>query len=548
MKILILFFLFLSLAMPGTILAEENIIQTPIQSVALFKNGLAVVTRTIPVQSAGRYSVELDIAPVQGTFWINQSNITTRVLKKEVTSNKIPDDISIFNKNLVGKEVEIFFNDNNILPVKGTIQKIESSADTRTWSRQHENTRYPHSTFQNVSRIPGFKQSSFWYVKTLSGLTLVDPGIIAYFNVLQPIDSYQHTQSVLQLQVDKLPEDTAPLTMRYLTKGLSWTPSYRLDMTDPAQLTIEQKIVIKNELEDLANVPIELISGYPEIKFAHVISPLSLQTTWQKFFNQLNQRPRQQHNTTINTIATQSIQHEPDYLSPNQNNPTKPMGDGVDLHYHSIGKHSLRAGEVLSLKIARSQTPYEKIIEWIIPDTRDAEGRYVDDYRRRENPNRYKETAWDAIRFENPFDFPMTTAATMIESKGHFNGQTISYWVNAGERTTLHITKALSIRTRSTEKEKEGTREIINYGGNRYRKVQIEGFLFVVNHREEPVPLTIRRQFSGELVQASDNPQTQLREEGAYSVNARNELFWEISLAAGEQKQLHYEYTVLVRH
>jgi hypothetical protein len=65
----------------------------------------------------------------------------------------------------------------------------------------------------------------------------------------------------------------------------------------------------------------------------------------------------------------------------------------------------------------------------------------------------------------------MTTAPAMIVAKGRFNGQQMSYWVNLGEETTLHITKALSIRTRSVEQAVAGEREIVWVGGEEYRNL-----------------------------------------------------------------------------
>ena len=68
------------------------------------------------------------------------------------------------------------------------------------------------------------------------------------------------------------------------------------------------------------------------------------------------------------------------------------------------------------------------------------------------------------------------------------------------------------------------------------------------NHRKETIPLVIRRRFSGELVSADADPKRQLREEGVYSVNKRQELVWNFALKGGEEKKLKYTYTVLVPH
>ena len=156
--------------------------------------------------------------------------------------------------------------------------------------------------------------------------------------------------------------------------------------------------------------------------------------------------------------------------------------------------------------------------------------------------------AWDAVRFQNPLDYPMTTGPAMIVAKGRFNGQRTSHWVNPGERTTLRITKALSIRTRSTEHEVPGEREYVDVGGRRFRKTEVTGELLVCNHRKESVQAVIRREFSGELLEADESPENKLREEGVYSVNPRHQLQWSLNLEPGQEKTLRYRYSVLVLH
>ena len=134
----------------------------------------------------------------------------------------------------------------------------------------------------------------------------------------------------------------------------------------------------------------------------------------------------------------------------------------------------------------------------------------------------------------------------MVVSNGQFNGQRMTYWVNTGEKTTLHITKALSLRTHHVEYEEQGKREIVYVGGNDFRKVAVKGELKINNHRKENVSLVIRRRFSGDLTSADETPVCTLLEEGVYSVNKRNELTWTLDLKAGEEKTLAYQYSVLV--
>ncbi len=226
-----------------------------------------------------------------------------------------------------------------------------------------------------------------------------------------------------------------------------------------------------------------------------------------------------------------------------------PTGEGVDLHYQSIGKRTLAEGDALSLRVARGESAYDRIVEWPIPDMRNEDGRYVG--RSSGEDDEAPDTAWDALKFKNPFKFPMTTGPATVTAAGRFNGQRTSFWVNAGEETVLHVNKALSVRTRAIEHEeqkKDGgdSRDFIWIGGRQFRRSTVEGELSVGNHRNEAINLVIRRRFSGELLRADGEPKSTLREEGVYSVNKRNELLWTLPLKPGEERKLTYRYTVLV--
>jgi hypothetical protein len=151
------------------------------------------------------------------------------------------------------------------------------------------------------------------------------------------------------------------------------------------------------------------------------------------------------------------------------------------------------------------------------------------------------------VKFKNPLPFAMTTAPAAFTREGKFLGQQLSQWVNKGEETTLRITKALSIRTRATEQEAgEGERQIVFIGGNDYRKVSVNAELSVHNQRKTETVISIKRQFSGDLAHAEEQPATKLREEGVWSVNRRQELRWTLTLKPGEEKTIKYGYSVLV--
>jgi hypothetical protein len=138
------------------------------------------------------------------------------------------------------------------------------------------------------------------------------------------------------------------------------------------------------------------------------------------FFQQVNQSGTTAGGITGNNIVSQQMIYS--NSSSSSGGDSAPLPDvaeqgnlSADIHYESIGKHSLKAGDSLSLDIAAASAAYERVVEWQVPDPRDGNGRYQ---RGNGNEPPRDDQAWDAVRFANPFKFPMTTAAAAFISVG----------------------------------------------------------------------------------------------------------------------------------
>ena len=527
----------LVLAFAAGALAQETPVESRIVSVGMFKNGLATVKRAVTVPAAGVYLVDDVPKPVHGTFWIeSDAKVEARVISRELELDGIGADV---RKAVMEGKLAVHFGEKDIPAVRGTAVAAElgPTAD-RTWDRNYEaRDRWGYYRPRQVNAPTQTNgQPPFLVLKTDDGITYVDFSLIAYARVgarngkagailsggqlraaFGPPKRKQ--QTALLLDVGEIDEKPATVLISYLTKGIAWAPSYRVDISDPDELEIAQKAVIKNELEDLKDVELYIITGFPSVEFSHVTSPLSHTTTWTSFFQQLRTQPGRYGGQSY--AATQQVMSNPAAQRISTSDLSAiPEGEGPDLHYQPLGVHSMAEGDSLAITVAADKASYERIVEWTVPDTRRPDGRHIS------NSDTNQDAAWDALRFRNPLPFPMTTGPAMTVAGGRLLGQRMSYFVNKGEETTLHITKALSIRTLSTEYEepRPGDRETFRYGGSTYYKVPVKGELTVSNHRKETVKLIIRRQFSGELAEADGKPRCVLREEGVYSVNKRNDL------------------------
>jgi hypothetical protein len=532
---------------------EDQPVESRIVSAGLFKNGLAVIRMVIEVPGPGRYRLDNPPEPRHGTWWIESDAVVeTRATEDEAEIAVPQAQLVDFQRSLAGLEVEIRFKGGGLAPLSGRVARLEHSWPKPSWDRIYEpsQSNFWSLPLRSEPTATGPRPAPFLLLETGDGTsTFVDTSLIASLQVNGATSSEKPKVKVLKpvliFDVKQSRQPRTEIRISYLTKGIAWAPSYRIDLTDSGRLELRQKAVIKNELSDLENTEIQLISGFPNISFAHVTSPLSATTSWARFFQQLNQRLRSGHAATANVMSQQA-------LAPATGGDMTPeldlSADGVDIYYHSIGTRDLAEGDALALQTAEATATYERIVDWIVPDTRQANGRFIEEYQRQQDPEKYEDDAWDAIRFANPLAFPMTTAAAMIVEDGHFRGQSMSYFTNPGDEVVLRVTKALSLSTRAVENEEVGERKIVSIGGRTFRETTVKGELSATNHRTKVATLLVRRRFSGELLEADREPTVRQLEEGAYYVNRRNELVWNLDIQPGESITLGYRYTVLVSH
>lgn len=501
----------------ATVAAE---LDSAIVHVGLFKNGLTVVRRAVTLPGPGRYSIGDVPAPIHGTFWIeSDGDVSARVTTRTESTSKERKLTGNIQEDLAGARVVVQRTD-GVASVAGKLAPLASGG------------------------------SNMLVLDTVDGRVYLDTKLIASVRVIEaaPSEPIVTVKEIPLLELSALDAPDGPISIEisYLTRGLTWTPSYRIDLSDPELLVLTQKTVISNELTDLTDVDVELISGYPNIEFGHVQSLLGSSSNIASFFSQLSNSSSLRHNTR-GDIRSQITSN---YAAPATSSAplVRPSAEGVDMHYHPIGKIDLKRGERLMLPIAEATSPYERIVDWRIPDLRDEHGRAIDEYQRENNPRYRSDGVWDALRFNNPYDHPMTTAPALIVDGHHFNGQQTSTWVNPGQETTLRITKALSVRVSASESEVSGDRELVSVGRRNYIRPDVHGELLVCNHRKVPTTVVIRRAFSGKLLSSDADPEERLLESGVYSINPRNELVWTITLEPGETRTLEYQYSVLVLH
>ena len=547
------FFIGVAMCMPtqsGRAEDQPIVLDSKIESVGLFKNGLAVVRRSVEVPGNGTFDLMDLPEPVHGTFWVESAaEITVRITLAEVAADDSAIEHPSHVASLEGGRVTIHFNQEYLGSVKGRVLRWRDQTSNRTPTLRDHWNQYPGSSsaYSGWSNRPavGSTRQTFIVLETDQGEVHIDPSTVAYFVVDEAAPPVSITRPVMRLDVTQLEEDAkSRISIFYLTRGATWAPSYALDITEPSQMRFRQKAVVRNELEPWEDVEILLISGYPAIEFGHVRSPISPSTNLSTFFRELGGRSSLTHQSRGDVRAQSVSTYSPARSTGGEID--VPLEDGIDLRYESIGRHTLGVGDTLYMTLADTTGAYERIILWTVPDERDEWGRQTSRTTRSANADD-RNSSWDSIRFRNPLERSLTTGPAMVSSNGLVLGQQTLYWTSPGEEMVFPINRTLSVRTKATELEQEDSRENVSLDGYNYRRTIINGTLDISNHRNEPVQMVIQRGLSGEFIAADGDPESVLLAAGAWKVNPSRELKWTLQLAPGENRQLHYKYKVLIR-
>ena len=546
-----------------------------VDSVAMFKNGLVVVKETIPISGPGTYVIEDVPKAILGTFFV-ESDYPVETVVGTRTIESVPAETNGIEywKQLQGKNVQIAISDK--MSVQGQLLYLGSDL-TKTDdvnSLLDSAGALPRNYYPPVVGVGVPRQ--FVIVRTTnteSAYTVfIDLSQITSIETMDDV-SPKKTIPIMTFEVGEKGEVTAngEIFLFYLTKGMTWSPSYRIDISDAKTLKIEQNAIIANELMPLENADISLISGFPRVEFEQTLSLMTPDTTLLSFFNQLANvgRPSgSSHIMTQQAIMTNSFGPS----MPEVNSQQISANEGPDTYYHSIGSRTLDKGSRRTILVARATAEYERMMECKIPAFADSASQT-----RNNNPtdSPYKKgeisDVWEVLRFKNPFDFPMTTAPATVTGNGHFLGQNSAYWTSQGAELIVPVTRAMSVQVISDEEERGGSIEpweIIgpsgtavqntekrpklyrfSQHGSTYRKQEIDGKITVKNLRSETMKIVITRQISGEFMKSGIPAKTKiLVERDSRNVNRSQELKWELALKPGEVKEIDFSYERFVSY
>jgi len=524
---------------------KENplpVLNTKPKTIAVFKNGLGFFIREGEVELLDKWAVTESVPQATlGSLWIGSLDEDTQIEEvigffeelKSVTEAITLQDLLKAN---IGKKAAVTVNNQVI---EGTIRSVPE-----------DRVPYSESILQRVPSQPAV----IAIISTKEGEVAINKNAVSKIefppNFSTKIPSQEKAKRIkFKLATRK---KKAVLSLSYLQKGISWIPSYLVNIEDSKKARITMKATLINDIEDLENVDAFFVVGYPNFMYADVLSPLALDQALSQFIIGLEAGARRRDEySQLSNIMRQSMP-----AAVREEARVQPLDYGYaaikgvpgaseeDLFlYHKKGI-SLKKGERAYYHIFSQEVDYKHIYEWNVPDTLNVD---PSGYQRSGQPQRDTEQVWHSVKLENSTDYPWTTAPALTVSGWKPLAQDVINYTPKGIKTNLKLTVATDIKTNRNEYEIERQRDVRLYRSS-YDLVTVKGELYINNAKSKDVTMEIKKKVTGEVLEVSHDGKIEKVAEGLRGVNFNSFISWEIPVKAGEEVEVTYTYKVYIRH
>ncbi|MCJ7508466.1 MAG: hypothetical protein MUO85_07015 [candidate division Zixibacteria bacterium] len=543
-----------------TSLAKEDtlpLLNTKPKTIAVFKNGLGFFIRDGEVSLKDGWGVtEYVPNATLGSIWIGcldkDATLEEAIAFKEEIKNEI-EAISIEEllKANIGEDVIIDLN-NKI--IKGKIISVPEDREIE----KNETARYDYRSGYTYPYTQQIQPATFVIIDTKEGKVALNKNAISKIE----FPNLQSTKIVKESKAKRIKfkvgtqKSKARLSLSYLQKGISWVPSYLVNIENPKKARITMKATLINDVEDLENVDVYFVVGYPNFVYADVLSPMALEQSITQFISTLSaggRRGRYDVSDELSNIMSQSVNRglEEGFVV---NGPVSPLDYGYaaikgltgvseeDLFLYYKEGVSLKNGERAYYHIFSDEVDYKHIYEWEIPDAMKLD--YYG-YYRPEQQKEITEQVWHSIKLTNSTNYPWTTAPAFSVSSWKPLAQDIIDYTPKGAKTNLKLTVATDIKTDKHEYEIERQRDINLYHHD-YDLITVKGELYAKNCKTEDVTMEIKKKLTGEVIEVSHNGKIKKTAEGLRGPNNNSIISWEIPLKAGEEVNITYKYKVYI--
>lgn len=479
---------------------------------ALFKNGYCVVTSQAEIPATGELLLEAPRSAVLGTFWLRAAD--GKVLSAvngyvDKTTERDPRDIDEYLSRCRGKTV--------------TLQGPKG-----------ELTGVLENVTQNLIAL-----------RTGDGLEVLGRGFAGFVRVKGEAKEFRftETQKVPVLKVTGLRGTKVLVSM--MQQGFWWSPAYNLDITDPERLTLTARCVVVNDLEDVQNLGLRMVTGFPNLPFLGQIDPIHLGAPVSGLIQAGGGGSFGRREGQMMQFANRADLAAEASFSGIDMEGVKGFA-AEDLFMYPLTGVTLKQGERMYRQLFQATSGYQHVHTLDAASLTDHLGNRPGNDGRPVDRTFGQVDVWHELKFSNKAGLPLTTGPATVTSGNDVVGQDTLTYTSKEQDARVKISKAMDVAARQSEEEKGRERGFIKdqYNNPRYDRVTVAGKIELVNRKDKPVKLEARKLVYGEVTM-SEGGQSVKEPGSLWEVNPASTMKWNLDLAPGETKTVTYAYTVL---
>ena len=517
-------------------------VQTNLVGLSLFKNGLGYFIWEANFKQPKNDWIYLSSlpTPVLGTFWITSTDPNLKIETAVAFKGETP---KIFNattlqellKANIGKKVEVKLSDDK--EFSAIILDVPENRN----SQEQENPSYSSAPF-NTSNLAILQTE-----ETIIALNKGDIKQIKFKDKPNYTFTQTMNQPVLKVKVNTK-SDKNKLYLSYLQKGITWVPSYIVDISNEKEALFTMKALIVNDIEDLSNTKVQFITGFPHILFSGNIDPMALKETMDTFLTSLTNRGGYNRNEGLMTQQVMTNNMPGGFVSPSIIAPDYSGQEGTgefseDLFFYELKNISLKKGERGYLPLFSSKLKYKHIYECVIMGQTKINS-YQSSY---ENTNdKISEDVWHSIQLTNSTKQPWTTGTAMTVNNDKILGQDLISYTPLNSETNLKITKATDIKVDAKESEIDRKQDAKRFNNYRYDLVTVKGEVNINNYKNKDIELKLTKSVTGEVSKVSNNGKVETSTENLKAINKNSVIKWTLPVKTKDTIKISYIYSVYV--
>jgi len=307
---------------------------------------------------------------------------------------------------------------------------------------------------------------------------------------------------------------------------------------------VTAKAEIVNELEDLGNADVKLVTGYPNIMFSNVDDPIAMRGDLAAFLAAMSGGRREIDSFTGSlqqNIAYDRVREEradgPAYST------QPPAGERADeLFLYPLPKFSLARGQRAYVPLFSTEAAAVHLYELNLDDR-------VRDNRFEPAPTGPQPPLeiWHRVRLTNSGTVPWTTAPAMATRGGALVAQDELAYAAPGGTTTLRITRVSDLSADADEFEIERKPRALEIYGHTYDEITVRGVGEIASHRDEDVTITVTKSLTGAVVSTTPTGRVDRTTQRLFAVNPSSTIRWALPLKARSKVRIEYRYKVYIQ-